>query len=67
MCFQGTETLQGGWWHVDKPFEWGLAAKNGKLGQGACPETHQMMTLVKASLKLRCCPRRPFTWPHVTG
>lgn len=53
MCFQGTETLQGGWWHTDKPFDWGLASKNGILGEGACSEADQMMALVRASLALR--------------
>lgn len=25
LVFMGTETLQDGWWHVDRPFDWGLA------------------------------------------
>jgi 1,4-alpha-glucan branching enzyme len=52
MCFQGTETLQGGWWHVDKKMEWGLVPKGGLFG-GGCEETKDMMTFVKDSLNLR--------------
>jgi len=43
MCFQGTETLQSGWWHLDKPMQWHIDH----------PNAQQMMALVRATHALR--------------
>lgn len=49
LVFMGTETLQDGWWHVDRPFDWNLA-------QGD-PLAHQMMACVRSinTLRRRLC------------
>eukprot|EP00747_Dinoflagellata_sp_TGD_P093500 gnl/TRDRNA2_/TRDRNA2_165783_c1_seq2.p2 gnl/TRDRNA2_/TRDRNA2_165783_c1~~gnl/TRDRNA2_/TRDRNA2_165783_c1_seq2.p2 ORF type:complete len:248 (-),score=18.56 gnl/TRDRNA2_/TRDRNA2_165783_c1_seq2:111-854(-) len=44
MVFQGTETHQDDWWHIDRPFNWDLT--NDEFGI-------EMLSLVKAANNLR--------------